>query len=114
MAFSLSFSGGGCRAAAHIGVLKALIENGLRPVAVSGTSAGAIVAALYSSGYTVSEMEDICLELKKHGRKLLDWNISGLILSAVPLSILKSSCASGVLHGKRLLSFLEILFEDKR
>ena len=89
MAFSLSFSGGGCRAAAHIGVLKALIENDLKPAAVSGTSAGAIAAALYSSGYSLSEMEDICLELKKHGRKLIDWNISGLILSAIHLNSLK-------------------------
>lgn len=40
MAFSLALSGGGCRGAAHIGVLMALEEAGLRPAALSGASAG--------------------------------------------------------------------------
>ena len=45
MSFSLSLSGGGCKAAAHAGVLKALDRHNLTPTAVSGTSAGALVAA---------------------------------------------------------------------
>lgn len=49
-------SGGGARGAAHIGVLQALIENGIYPNRVSGTSAGSIIGALYCAGYTPQEI----------------------------------------------------------
>jgi len=114
MAFSLSLSGGGCRAAAHIGVLKALSENKLHPVSVSGTSAGAIVAALVAVGNKPEQLIEICSSLKKQGTKLLDWDISGLILSALFCPIFKNSCLLGVLRGKRLYSFLDSLFGETR
>ena len=59
MKIGLCLSGGGVRSAAHIGVIKALLENGVEISAISGTSGGSIVAALYAVGYTVDEMEDI-------------------------------------------------------
>jgi len=40
-------SGGGIRAAAHIGVLQALNANGIFPSVISAASGGAIVGALY-------------------------------------------------------------------
>ena len=49
-------SGGGSRGLVHVGVLKALGEHGIEPEAVSGTSAGAIVGALYAAGYSADEM----------------------------------------------------------
>ncbi len=49
-------SGGGARGAAHIGVLKALTENGIFPDLVSGVSSGSVVAALYCAGYTPDEI----------------------------------------------------------
>lgn len=49
-------SGGGTRGVAHIGVLKALAEHGIEPDAVSGTSSGAIVGALWAAGYGPEEM----------------------------------------------------------
>jgi NTE family protein len=49
-------SGGGSRGLAHIGVLKALGEEGIEPDCLSATSAGAIVAALYAAGYSPDEM----------------------------------------------------------
>lgn len=52
-------SGGGARAFAHIGVLKALNENGIYPDAISAVSAGAIVAALYADGRTPEEIYKI-------------------------------------------------------
>lgn len=48
----LALSGGGVKAFAHVGVLKALEEQGVRPNIISGVSAGAIVGALYSDGYS--------------------------------------------------------------
>lgn len=55
----LVMSGGGARGMAHIGVIRALEENRIPIDYVSGTSMGAIVAALYSMGYTPDEMEAI-------------------------------------------------------
>jgi len=51
MNIGLVLSGGGMRGAAHIGAIKALEEHGIYPTHVAGTSAGAIVGALYASGY---------------------------------------------------------------
>tara|TARA_R110002050_G_scaffold16719_1_gene50404 strand:- start:36418 stop:37197 length:780 start_codon:yes stop_codon:yes gene_type:complete len=55
----LALSGGGARAAAHIGVLQALNENKIYPTHVSGTSGGAVIAALYCSGYSPSEILEL-------------------------------------------------------
>ena len=52
----IAFSGGGARAAAHCGALQAFKEYGIQPDVVSGTSAGALVAALFASGFTPKEM----------------------------------------------------------
>jgi len=55
----LVFSGGGATGFAHIGVLKALEENNIPIDYITGTSSGALVGALYASGYTVQEIEAI-------------------------------------------------------
>lgn len=52
MNLGLVLSGGGMRGAAHIGAIKALEEHGLFPAYIAGTSAGAIVGALYAYGYS--------------------------------------------------------------
>lgn len=52
----LVFSGGGIRGVAHIGAIKALEEYGIRPSHIAGTSAGAIVGALYAGGRTWGEI----------------------------------------------------------
>ncbi len=43
----IALGGGGARGLAHLGVLKVLEDAGIRPVALSGTSAGSILGALY-------------------------------------------------------------------
>ncbi len=55
--FALVLSGGTLRGFAHIGVLKVLEENGIRPDLVVGTSAGSLVGALYASGMASAEVE---------------------------------------------------------
>ncbi|TXB60585.1 patatin-like phospholipase family protein [Phaeodactylibacter luteus] len=52
----LALSGGGARGIAHVGVLQALEDNGLKPSVISGTSAGAIAGALYASGLSPVEI----------------------------------------------------------
>ncbi len=56
---SLVLSGGGAKGCAHIGVIKALEENGIPIDNVSGTSIGAIVGGLYAMGYSPDEMVNI-------------------------------------------------------
>jgi len=46
----LVLGGGAARGFAHIGVIQALEEAGIRPDLVVGTSAGSVVGALYASG----------------------------------------------------------------
>lgn len=52
----LVLSGGGYRGLAHVGVLKALEERNIQVDFISGTSAGAIVGALYASGSSWEEI----------------------------------------------------------
>jgi NTE family protein len=52
-------SGGGTRGFAHLGVLKALEENGLKPDIITGVSAGAIAAAFYADGRTPEEILEL-------------------------------------------------------
>jgi predicted acylesterase/phospholipase RssA len=55
----LALSGGGARGLAHIGVLQRLEEVGYPLDSVTGTSAGALVGALYASGFSGLEIEDL-------------------------------------------------------
>lgn len=50
--------------AVHVGVLRALEEAGIKISIISGTSVGAIVAALYAFGKTPREIEDIVVEFE--------------------------------------------------
>lgn len=50
-------SGGGAAGLAHIGVLKALEENQIPIDYITGTSMGALIGGMYSSGYTLQEIE---------------------------------------------------------
>lgn len=109
MPFSLSLSGGGCRAAAHIGVLKALEEHSLSPIAVSGTSAGAIVAALWALGYSAEELLYISHNIAKSGGSLLDIDTFKIIYTALSLPARQRSSLSGILRGKKLYALLKKL-----
>lgn len=52
----LVLSGGGAKGIAHVGVIKALEENGIPIDYITGTSMGAIIGGLYACGYTPEEM----------------------------------------------------------
>jgi NTE family protein len=55
----LALSGGGARGFAHIGVFRLLEECGLRPDVIAGTSAGALMGALYADGYRPDEIMEL-------------------------------------------------------
>lgn len=55
----LVLSGGGAKGLAHIGVLKVIEEAGVKIDYIGGTSMGAIVGALYASGYSAQQLDSI-------------------------------------------------------
>jgi NTE family protein len=56
--FAIAFGGGGARGLAHIHVIEALDELGIRPTAIAGTSIGAIMGAAVASGMTGKHIHD--------------------------------------------------------
>ena len=54
----LALSGGAARGMAHVGVLRALLENDIPIACVAGTSAGSIVAGAFASGMPIEEIEE--------------------------------------------------------
>lgn len=71
---ALVLSGGGAKGFAHIGMLKVLDELDIKVDYIFGTSMGAIIGALYASGYSGQEIEDIVVNI--------DWN--SLLTDKVP------------------------------
>ncbi len=58
----LVLSGGGAKGLAHIGALKVIEESGVRIDYIGGTSMGAIIGALYASGYSATQLDSIFRE----------------------------------------------------
>lgn len=61
----LVLGGGGLKGMAHIGVAKALEENGIRPDAIIGTSIGALAGALLAGGLGWRELAEVARRLRK-------------------------------------------------
>lgn len=75
----LALGGGVARGLAHIGVIAVLKEAGIPIDCVSGTSAGAIVAALLCAGMEASEMEERASRLRWSQLVSLGWPRRGLV-----------------------------------
>ncbi|HEY4649598.1 MAG TPA: patatin-like phospholipase family protein, partial [Gemmatimonadales bacterium] len=60
---ALVLSGGGAKGLAHIGVLRVLDSLGIRPDLVVGSSMGAIIGAMYASGYQGREIDSLARSL---------------------------------------------------
>jgi NTE family protein len=73
---ALVLGGGGCRGYGHVGVLRVLQREGLKPDLVVGSSSGAIVGALYASGVPASRMSALGERLS--GDLLRDWIFRGM------------------------------------
>ena len=59
----ISFGAGGARGIAHLLMIEALDELGLKPTIISGSSIGAVVGAFYAAGFTAKEMKEILDQL---------------------------------------------------
>lgn len=92
---ALVLGGGGLRGFAHLGVLQALEEAGIRPDLVVGSSAGAIVGAAYASGLPPVELLATARALRV--ASLIDFNPGG----------------GGFMRGKHIESWLDELVAHK-
>ncbi len=106
MTFSIALSGGGARGAAHVGVLQALRQAGLRPNILAGASAGALIAGLYAAGLSPDELCEEIHRLSVRGKKLLDWDNKGMALLAPRFLLGGEACFSGLIKGDRLEKYL--------
>lgn len=86
---ALVLGGGGLRGFAHVGVLRALEEAGIRPDIVVGTSAGAVVGAAYASGLTAAQIESAGRSVDLSS--LIDWTLS----------------SGGIMRGAHLASWVD-------
>jgi predicted acylesterase/phospholipase RssA len=94
----LALSGGGVRGLAHIGVLKVLEEAEIPIHAVTGTSAGGLIGALYAAGVSPQQMEEEALRMASP-RRLLPFLNRALSLSRHPLRP-ESGGVPGILPGR--------------
>ena len=62
-AIGVALGGGFARGIAHIGVLKVLEEEGIPVRMVAGTSVGALIGAVYCSGLTIAELEEVAYKV---------------------------------------------------
>jgi NTE family protein len=97
----LALSGGTAKVIAHLGVLRALEEAGLRPDRLAGTSGGSLLAVLYSSGLSLDDLMDHANDV--NWRKLANVHLPRL----------------GLLSSQRIEDFVrdllgELRFEDLR
>ncbi len=67
----LALGGGAARGFAHLGVIQVLEEAGYRPSHVVGTSAGSLVAALYASGKSTTELSRLAETMQE--ADITDW-----------------------------------------
>ncbi len=87
----LALGAGGSRGVAHVGVLRALEEEGIKPDFIAGCSMGSVVGACYSKGMSCDKMLEAVLKLK--AVKIID-------PSAVPISKL------GLFKGNKMYDLL--------
>ena len=94
-ACALVLSGGAARGFAHLGVLRFLEHEGLRPDLVVGSSAGAVVGALWASGMTVAEIERAVDQL--------DWSV---VFDFDPVRAVLGGIGLGLVRGDSFEQFL--------
>jgi NTE family protein len=69
----LALGGGAARGFAHVGVIQVLEEAGIRPTLVTGTSAGSLVASIYASGKSGTQLQQIAESMEEAA--ITDWTL---------------------------------------
>lgn len=94
---------------AHAGFLHALTTLGIRPVAVSGASAGALVAGLYAAGVSPEEMQRLFVSPELRGV----FREPGVLWRGLA-TMLNLPGHTGAIRGDRALSLLKQHLGDRR
>lgn len=93
----LVLSGGGMKAMAHVGVLRALAEAGMHPAEIVATSAGAMVGALIAGGLPYEAIVPLVCAVKR--QNIMALNRAALLLQGVGArSLLKPEPLRALLH----------------
>ncbi|AXQ30252.1 patatin-like phospholipase family protein [Solimonas sp. K1W22B-7] len=92
---ALVLGGGGARGFAHVGVLKMLDAQGLKPDMVIGTSAGSVAGALYSAGFNGFDLQEMAFALDR--ATVADWSMFG----------------HGLIRGEALQNFINNAVKQK-
>ena len=79
MKTGLVLSGGGARGIAHIGVIKALMQNGIRPDIISATSSGAFVGAMIAYGLSPDEVLEAVIQTRFYPYLRFGFGTNGLL-----------------------------------
>lgn len=109
MGIGLALSGGGAKGIAHIGVIKALEDNGIKIDYISGCSSGSIIAGLYAAGYTPNEMLNIVLNNSKN---LIDYD-GKIGFKLVNTMFTKKLSIKGFVKGNKLEKTLRYYLKQK-
>ena len=107
----LCLSGGGIKAAAHIGALKAFEEENIKFDCVSGASSGSIIATMYALGYSSDEMWKMFQKLAPK-IKYYQWkNIFKLILGLI---FKREIVIDGLNSGKVIEKIISNICSEKK
>lgn len=117
----LVLSGGGAKGFAHIGVLKVLDSMGVKVDYVAGTSMGAIIGALYATGHSGKEIENIVLNTDfyqvlqdtspRNETTFFSKNVDKYMLS-IPIVKGEINLPKGFSSGQKNLELLKKYFKD--
>jgi NTE family protein len=75
VSLGLALGGGGARAFAHVGLLRELADAGLHVDRVSGSSIGAVIAALHATGLDGADLEEVCYAEWVRRQPFSDWRL---------------------------------------
>jgi NTE family protein len=103
----IALGAGGARGLAHIVVLQAFEELGIRPSVISGTSMGAVIGAAFAAGLSTKEMKDAVEEIRTAtpGRLWRMYDNEGLRFALALLD--PTMDTGGLVKGEKFIKFLE-------
>lgn len=104
MSIGVALAGGGLKGVAHIGALKALLDLGIDIEYITGTSSGAMMAALYAMGYTPEEMTQITQESYK---EIIEIKKRVFIKPGLKFIFKKQLDLQGMIDGKKVERIIE-------
>ena len=110
MKLGIALSGGGIRGIAHVGALKALEENKIKPDIIGGTSSGGLIATLYALGYSPYY---IYILFKKYAKELTQIDSTPIISGVGNFMINKKVAISGLKTGETIEETINYLASRK-